>query len=112
MGSAKHLFCCPSSIRCHFIALRCHYFSSPNFTVSRKAVVLTTMFQVLMGRPDAVFVINADVCGDLPLNQMLAFQQSLPLSPSCLIMTTEVGDAPSKILTFRAPLRGRQLDKI
>ncbi|CAB3407729.1 unnamed protein product [Caenorhabditis bovis] len=43
---------------------------------------------ILSGEPDAVFVINADVCGDLPIEDMGAKLSSLPES-SLLMLTTE-----------------------
>lgn len=44
--------------------------------------------QILAGDPDAVFVINADVCGDLPIEDMGAKLDSLSGS-SMLMLTTE-----------------------
>ncbi|KJH52970.1 hypothetical protein DICVIV_00839 [Dictyocaulus viviparus] len=38
--------------------------------------------------PEAVFVINGDVCGDLPVDEMVARISSLP-EDSCLLLTTE-----------------------
>uniref|UniRef100_A0A914VP99 Nucleotidyl transferase domain-containing protein n=1 Tax=Plectus sambesii TaxID=2011161 RepID=A0A914VP99_9BILA len=44
--------------------------------------------QILFGRPTAVFIINADVCGDLPLDEMVAFRGTKP-EASCIVLTTE-----------------------
>lgn len=44
--------------------------------------------QILIGNPDAFFVVNADVCGDLPLNEMVQAKKSNRGSV-CLMLTTE-----------------------
>lgn len=31
--------------------------------------------QILIGQPESFFVLNADVCGDLPLTEMLEFHK-------------------------------------
>ncbi|CAD6184180.1 unnamed protein product [Caenorhabditis auriculariae] len=43
---------------------------------------------IIAGLPEAIFVINADVCGDLPVEEMV---DQLPRFPdlSCLMLTTE-----------------------
>jgi len=47
--------------------------------------------QILTGNPDLFFVMNADVCGDFPLREMLEFHQSVDTSPHFTILGTEVG---------------------
>ena len=46
--------------------------------------------QILLGNPDAVFVINCDVCGDLPLSEMVEFYHEKSPHACCVILTTEV----------------------
>ena len=43
--------------------------------------------QIKAGNPDAVFVINGDVCADFPLNEMLDFHNQT--KPTLTLMTTE-----------------------
>lgn len=46
--------------------------------------------QILTGNPDLFFVMNADVCGDFPLQEMLEFHQSMDTAPHFTILATEV----------------------
>lgn len=46
--------------------------------------------QILAGTPDYFFVMNADVCGDFPLQEMLKFHQSKPTGTYCTILGAEV----------------------
>jgi len=46
--------------------------------------------QILTGNPNLFFVMNADVCGDFPLQEMLEFHQSVDSSPHFTILGTEV----------------------
>ena len=46
--------------------------------------------QILAGSPDYFFVMNADVCGDFPLNEMLEFHKTKPKETYCTILGTEV----------------------
>ena len=46
--------------------------------------------QILAGHPDYFFVMNADVCGDFPLNEMLEFHKTKPETTYCTILGTEV----------------------
>ena len=46
--------------------------------------------QILTGNPDLFFVMNADVCGDFPLQEMLEFHQSVDTAPHFTILGTEV----------------------
>jgi len=46
--------------------------------------------QILTGNPDLFFVMNADVCGDFPLQEMLEFHQSVDTSPHFTMLGTEV----------------------
>ena len=46
--------------------------------------------QILTGNPDLFFVMNADVCGDFPLQEMLEFHQSVDMAPHFTILGTEV----------------------
>ncbi|XP_052234377.1 mannose-1-phosphate guanyltransferase alpha-A-like isoform X2 [Dreissena polymorpha] len=45
--------------------------------------------QILAGKPDYFFVMNADVCGDFPLQEMLDFHRSKPSGTFCTILGTE-----------------------
>lgn len=45
--------------------------------------------QILAGNPDYFFVMNADVCGDFPLKEMLEFHTSKPAGTFCTILGTE-----------------------
>ncbi|CAJ0578266.1 unnamed protein product, partial [Mesorhabditis spiculigera] len=45
--------------------------------------------QILAGSPDAVFLINADVCGDLPIPEMVDSLTKLSPQAKCLLLTTE-----------------------
>ncbi|VDD91193.1 unnamed protein product [Enterobius vermicularis] len=44
--------------------------------------------QILQGDPRGVFVLNADVCGDLPISDMVTTLDDTP-EAQCLILTTE-----------------------
>lgn len=44
---------------------------------------------ILMDRPNALFVLNADVCGDLPLLEMVNELHKKQPAAECLILTTE-----------------------
>ena len=44
----------------------------------------------MAGHPDYFFVMNADVCGDFPLNEMLEFHKTKPETTYCTILGTEV----------------------
>jgi NDP-sugar pyrophosphorylase family protein len=46
--------------------------------------------QILTGNPELFFVMNADVCGDFPLQEMLEFHRSLDPQPHFTILGTEV----------------------
>jgi len=46
--------------------------------------------QILTGNPDLFFVMNADVCGDFPLQEMLEFHQAVDSAPHFTILGTEV----------------------
>jgi mannose-1-phosphate guanylyltransferase len=46
--------------------------------------------QILAGNPDYFFVMNADVCGDFPLQEMLDFHKSKPSGTFCTMLGTEV----------------------
>jgi len=46
--------------------------------------------QILTGNPDLFFVMNADVCGDFPLQEMLEFHQSVDTAAHFTILATEV----------------------
>ena len=46
--------------------------------------------QILTGNPELFFVINADVCGDFPLQEMLDFHRSVDSSTHFTILATEV----------------------
>lgn len=46
--------------------------------------------QILSGGPDAFFVLNADVCSEFPLPEMLAFQQQHGDPQSFVILGTTV----------------------
>ena len=45
--------------------------------------------QISAGNPDAFFVLNGDVCGDFPLQEMLRFHSSLPTPSLITVMGTE-----------------------
>ncbi|XP_033727009.1 mannose-1-phosphate guanyltransferase alpha-like isoform X2 [Pecten maximus] len=45
--------------------------------------------QILAGNPDYFFVMNADVCGDFPLQDMLDQHKHSPASICCTILCTE-----------------------
>ncbi|KAL5005613.1 hypothetical protein ScPMuIL_016771 [Solemya velum] len=45
--------------------------------------------QILTGNPESFFVMNADVCGDFPLEEMLAFHRTKPTGTFCTMMGTE-----------------------
>jgi mannose-1-phosphate guanylyltransferase len=45
--------------------------------------------QILTGNPELFFVMNADVCGDFPLQEMLDFHLSIDTSPHFTILATE-----------------------
>lgn len=45
--------------------------------------------QILAGSPDYFFVMNADVCGDFPMVDMLKAHRSVPQG-YCTILGTEV----------------------
>lgn len=45
--------------------------------------------QILAGNPDYFFVMNADVCGDFPLKDMLEFHKTKPAGTYCTILGTE-----------------------
>ena len=49
--------------------------------------------QILAGNPDYFFVMNADVCGDFPLKEMLEFHKSKPIGTYCTVLGTEVCEA-------------------
>jgi len=44
--------------------------------------------QILMGNPDGIFVLNADVCGDLPMNEMAEALRNNSQA-CCIILSTE-----------------------
>ena len=44
--------------------------------------------QILSGSPDAVFVLNADVCCDFPLSELLEFHRSHNEGKGCTVMGT------------------------
>ena len=46
--------------------------------------------QILTGNPEMFFVINADVCGDFPLIDMLEFHRSRGSNACGTILATEV----------------------
>lgn len=46
--------------------------------------------QMLSGSPDLLFVMNGDVCCDLPLEEMVKFHKNLGEGDRFLIMATEV----------------------
>ncbi|XP_076459554.1 mannose-1-phosphate guanyltransferase alpha-A-like isoform X2 [Babylonia areolata] len=45
--------------------------------------------QIMTGGPEMFFVMNADVCGDFPLQRMLDFHRTLPATATCTMLTTE-----------------------
>ncbi|XP_053385632.1 mannose-1-phosphate guanyltransferase alpha-B-like isoform X3 [Mercenaria mercenaria] len=45
--------------------------------------------QILAGNPDYFFLMNADVCGDFPLKEMLQFHTKKPMGTYCTILGTE-----------------------
>ena len=45
--------------------------------------------QIRVGDPEAVFLINGDVCGDFALKEMLEFHRNLPNDKLITIMATE-----------------------
>lgn len=45
--------------------------------------------QISSGNPDAFFVLNGDVCGDFPLQEMLDFHTNLTTPSLITIMGTE-----------------------
>ncbi|WAR09910.1 GMPAB-like protein [Mya arenaria] len=45
--------------------------------------------QILAGTPDYFFIMNADVCGDFPLEDMLEFHRVKPTGTFCTILGTE-----------------------
>jgi len=45
--------------------------------------------QILTGNPDLFFVMNADVCGDFPLQDMLEFHLSIDTEPHFTMLGTE-----------------------
>uniref|UniRef100_A0A2D4G2M6 Nucleotidyl transferase domain-containing protein n=1 Tax=Micrurus corallinus TaxID=54390 RepID=A0A2D4G2M6_MICCO len=51
--------------------------------------------QILSGNPAAFFVLNADVCSEFPLEEMLAFHRQRGSSDSFLMLGTTVGDSPA-----------------
>ena len=46
--------------------------------------------QIMTGNPDMIVVMNADVCGDFPLQDMLEFHNDLPPTAVCTMLATEV----------------------
>jgi len=46
--------------------------------------------QIQSGSPEFFFVMNADVCGDFPLVDMLEFHRSVGDGKHCTILATEV----------------------
>lgn len=48
--------------------------------------------QILSGAPEAFFVMNADVCSEFPLSDMLAFQKEHGDTYSFVILGTTVRD--------------------
>ena len=46
--------------------------------------------QIMTGGPEMFFVMNADVCGDFPLQGMLDFHRTLPSTAICTMLATEV----------------------
>ncbi|CAI5438627.1 unnamed protein product [Caenorhabditis angaria] len=63
------------------------YLEEPN-PLGTAGGIVSFKTTILSGDPDAVFVINADVCGDLPIEDM--GQEISKLSQaSCLLLTTE-----------------------
>ena len=47
--------------------------------------------QILSGDPELFFVMNSDVCGDFPLQDMLDFHRFIGPNPHFTILATEVG---------------------
>lgn len=45
--------------------------------------------QIMTGNPQMFFVMNADVCGDFPLQDMLDFHKTLPSTAMCTMLATE-----------------------
>ncbi|XP_025080553.1 mannose-1-phosphate guanyltransferase alpha-A-like isoform X2 [Pomacea canaliculata] len=45
--------------------------------------------QILTGGPEMFFVMNADVCGDFPLQEMQDFHRKLPSKAMCVMLATE-----------------------
>ncbi|XP_076455642.1 mannose-1-phosphate guanylyltransferase regulatory subunit alpha-A-like isoform X1 [Babylonia areolata] len=45
--------------------------------------------QIMTGGPEMFFVMNADVCGDFPLQDMLDFHRTLPNTAICTMLATE-----------------------
>lgn len=56
--------------------------------------------QILMGHPECFFVMNADVCGDFPLLEMLNFHRGNPPTSYGTILGTEVLHYVEKPETF------------
>ncbi len=46
--------------------------------------------QILTGKPEYFFVMNADVCGDFPLAEMVSFHRKRPKTSYGTILATEV----------------------
>ncbi|KAF6772748.1 hypothetical protein AHF37_07750 [Paragonimus kellicotti] len=51
--------------------------------------------QLLSGSPDLLFVMNGDICCDMPLEEMLEFHKSLGPGDRFVLMATEVCKRPS-----------------
>ena len=50
---------------------------------------MTLFFHFRSGNPEAVFIVNGDVCSDFPLQEMLKFHSSAEARNTMTVMTTE-----------------------
>ncbi|KAL4218726.1 hypothetical protein ACF0H5_021314 [Mactra antiquata] len=66
--------------------------------------------QILAGNPDYFFVMNADVCGDFPLKEMLKFHTSKPTGTFCTILGTEATRQQS--LTYGCIVENKDTNEI
>lgn len=66
--------------------------------------------QIMTGGPEMFFVMNADVCGDFPLREMLEFHRTRPASAICTMLATEATRQQS--LTYGCVVENKETHEI
>jgi hypothetical protein len=63
--------------------------------VRREYLIVSKNIYLARGPPEAIFIINSDICGDLPIEEMVA-ELAHHQKAHCLLLTTEATREQSK----------------